>query len=172
MLQYRGGDLAAFRELYARYRDPLFRYLLRSCGEREQAGELFQEVWASVVRARAGYEARARFATWLFKLAHNRLIDEYRRARLPQEPLADDLPIAAPEHEQPEARHQSGIRAQRLLAALAGLPRDQRMAFLMKEEGGLSLEEIAQATGVGRETVKSRLRYALTKLREVLADVL
>lgn len=171
MLRYRDGDLSAFETLYRVHKDAVYRFLLRGCSDRERAAELLQDVWAAVIRSRASYQARAKFTTWLYRLAHNRLVDEYRAGRLSTAPLEDDLPVAAPEHEQPERRAQADDGLRRILSALASLPLEQREAFLMKEEGGLSLEEIAVAMGVGRETVKSRLRYALAKLRMELADV-
>jgi RNA polymerase sigma-70 factor (ECF subfamily) len=172
MQRYQRGDAAAFETLYRRHRDPVFRYVLRGCSNRERASELFQEVWMSVVKSAAAWEPRAKFTTWLYRLAHNRLIDEYRLARLPTDPIDDELPVAAPEHEQPEAAVSGQQRLRRVLVAVQGLPIEQREAFLLKEEGGMSLEEIGTATGVGRETVKSRLRYALAKLRQELSDVL
>jgi RNA polymerase sigma-70 factor (ECF subfamily) len=171
MLRYQRGDVSAFDQLFRRHRDPVYRYLVRGCSDREKAAEMFQDVWASVVRVRATWEPRAKFTTWLYRLAHNRLVDDYRLARLSTEPLEDDVPVAAPAHLEPEAATSGGERLKRVLDAVARLPFEQREAFLLKEEGGLSLEEIAQATGVGRETVKSRLRYALAKLREELRDV-
>lgn len=172
MARYQRGDVAAFEQLFRRHRDPVYRYLLRGCSDRERAAELFQEVWTSVVRVRASWEPRARFTTWLYRLAHNRLVDDYRLARLPTDPLEEDLPVAAPEYEQPESAVAGRERLARVLSAIAALPLEQREAFLLKEEGGLSLEQIADVTGVGRETVKSRLRYALAKLRQELSDVL
>ncbi len=172
MQRYQRGDAAAFEQLYRRHRDPVFRYLLRGCSNRERAAELFQDVWMSVVKSAAGWEPRAKFTTWLYRLAHNRLIDDYRLARLSTEPIDDELSVAAPEHEQPEAAVSGAQRLRRVLVAVQALPLEQREAFLLKEEGGMSLEEIGTATGVGRETVKSRLRYALAKLRQELSDVL
>lgn len=175
MLRYGAGHVAAFEMLYARHKGGVYRFLLRGCaGDEGSAAELFQDVWANVVRAAPRYEARAKFSTWLYRLAHNRLIDHHRVARPPLETLdadADSAFVAAPEHERPEAQAEAAMQQRRLVTALQGLPLEQREAFLLKEEGGLSLEEIATTTGVGRETVKSRLRYALAKLREVLADV-
>jgi RNA polymerase sigma-70 factor (ECF subfamily) len=171
MLRYQRGELAAFELLYQRHRGGSYRYLLRGCGNDDIAAELFQDVWASVVRSRARYEVKARFATWLYKLAHNRLIDHYRAAKPGSDDIDDAIEIAAPAHLQPEAQAASASTATRLLQALGALPSEQREAFLMKEEGGLSLEQIADVTGVGRETVKSRLRYALSRLRGALADV-
>ena len=170
MMQYRGGKMAAFEMLYRRHKDPLYRYLLRGCARPDIAAELFQDVWASLVRVRAAYEPRARFSTWLYRMAHNRLIDHLRLAPRAPLPLEEELIPAAAEHERPEARALAGESAGRLRRALADLPAEQREAFLLHEEAGLSLEEIAQVSGVGRETVKSRLRYGLAKLREALAD--
>ena len=170
MQRYGNGDVNAFATLYARHKGGVYRYLLRGCGDTELAAELFQDVWANVVRAAPRYEARARFTTWLYRLAHHRLIDHHRARQPASAELGEEH--AAPEHEQPEAQAQAATQRRRLLAALQALPAEQRQAFLLKEEGGLSLEEIAATTGVGRETVKSRLRYGLAKLREVLADVL
>jgi RNA polymerase sigma-70 factor (ECF subfamily) len=171
MLCYQRGELAAFELLYQRHRGGSYRYLLRGCGNDDIAAELFQDVWASVVRSRARYEVKARFATWLYKLAHNRLIDHYRASRPAHEVIDETIELAAPEHLQPEAQAHALSTQRRLLQALSALPAEQREAFLMKEEGGLSLEQIAEVTGVGRETVKSRLRYALSRLRGALADV-
>lgn len=169
-MMYRDGDPLAFEMLYRRHKDPLYRYLLRGCAHPDSAAEMFQDVWAGLVRARAGYEPRARFGAWLYRLAHNRLIDHLRRAPRAPLPLEEELIPAASEHERPEAQALAGEAGLRLRRALQTLPVEQREAFLLHEEAGLTLEEIAEVSGVGRETVKSRLRYALAKLREALAD--
>lgn len=176
MLAYRDGDAAAFEALYARWRGPLYRYFLRQCGHAGQADELFQDVFMRVIGAAASYEPTAKFTTWLFRIAHNRLVDHWRKSgREPLDPLApngddDDAALdpPAPDHVGPERRaEQQQLRAA-LLAALNELPDVQREAFLLAEEGGLTLEEIAAVSGVGRETIKSRLRYATAKLRNKL----
>lgn len=81
MLRYRDGEVAAFAPLYARHKGALYRYLLRQCGQPALAEELFQDVWLKLIAARAGYTVQARFATYLYRLAHNRLIDHYRASR-------------------------------------------------------------------------------------------
>jgi RNA polymerase sigma-70 factor (ECF subfamily) len=170
MLAYRGGNAAAFDELYRRHKAPLYRYLVRQCRDAAVAEELFQDIWSNLIRARASYTVTARFTTYLYRLAHNRLIDHYRR-RAPAAIVSfDDEDAApaeppAPRHEQPDAVYDSKQRAARLLALLAELPEAQREAFVLQHESGMSVEEIAEATGVSRETAKSRLRYAMTKLR-------
>lgn len=173
MLRYRGGDARAFEALYARHRGGLFRYILRQVGFRAAADEVFQEVWMRIIATRERYRVEARFATFLYSIAHNCVMDHFRR-KPPmhlisfEDESASVLEVAAPTTEQPESVVQRKQVAQRLLRALALLPDEQRNAFLLHEEGGLTLEEIARVTGVGRETAKSRLRYALAKLREAL----
>jgi len=172
MLRYGAGDADAFTRLYARHKGPLYRYLLRQCGQPAVAEELFQDVWLKLIAARTGYTVQAKF-TWLYRLAHNRLIDHYRASarRLPTSAAADCPEWAeapAPAEAQPENQEDHRQQVQHLLRLLGELPEAQREAFLLKEEAGLSLEAIAQATGTGRETVKSRLRYALARLRRGL----
>lgn len=176
MLAYREGDGAAFEVLYGRWRGPLYRYFLRQCGHSGQADELFQDVFMRVIGASANYEPSARFPTWLFRIAHNRLIDHWRKTgREPVDPLAssedgDDCAPdpPAPEGSAPDRQAEQRELAQALMAALNALPEVQREAFLLAEEGGLTLDEIAAISGVGRETIKSRLRYATGKLRHKL----
>jgi RNA polymerase sigma-70 factor, ECF subfamily len=169
MIAYRDGDAAAFADLYARHRGGVYRFILRQCGNRATADELFQDVWMNLIGARERYQPSAKFSTFLYQVARNRVIDHFRAhgrnledAQDPENP-AD--PPAAAVH-QPERQLESRQTAARLLALVDALPAPQREAFLLHEEGGLTLEEIAQVTGVGRETVKSRLRYAVSRLRE------
>ena len=172
MLRYGGGDAGAFEVLYRRHRGPLYRFLLRQVSDAATAEELFQDVWMRVIDFRGRYQVRAKFSSWVYAIAHNRLMDFYRASgrakflaceeseealeRLP----AEDLPI--------DALVDRKRAAERLLAALDRLPEVQREAFLLQQEGELSVEEIGEATGVSRETAKSRLRYALAKLRASL----
>ena len=173
MLAYRDGDTGAFDELYRRHRAPLYRYLLRQCRDAAAAEELFQDVWTNLVRARSNYIVTARFATYLYRLAHNRLIDHYRR-RVPAALVSfddEEAEIAEPavaSRSQPEFAYETKKVAARVLELLAQLPAAQREAFVLHHEAGLSIEEIAETTGVAKETAKSRLRYAMAKLREGL----
>lgn len=132
----------------------------------------------SVIRARSAYEVSAKFTTWLYRIAHNRVIDGFRaRGRLAEfeVDVADDEgdppDYPAPAGEQPERMLERAQLAGRLLAAIESLPATQREAFLLASEGGLTVEEIANATGTGFETAKSRLRYAYARLRSELGDL-
>jgi len=177
MLAYARGDVAAFETLYARHKGGVYRYFVRSLREPGLADELFQDVWANLVKARATYTVEAKFSTWLYRLAHNRLIDHYRRAQLVQfvpvdgaEEEGEPLDWPASEAPGPEVQVASRQAAAQLKKLVEALPPAQREAFLLQAEGGLSLEAIAEATGTGRETVKSRLRYAFDKLRAGMKD--
>lgn len=171
MLAYRDGDADAFETLYRRHKGALYRYLLRQCGQAANAEELFQDVWINLIRARARYEVRAKFKTYLFTLAHNRLVDHYRRRG---EILAADTAavedLAAEPSTQPDRQLDTKRRVRQLLGLIERLPDAQRETFLLREEAGLTLEEIAKVTRVGVEAAKSRLRYALVKLRQGMGD--
>jgi RNA polymerase sigma factor (sigma-70 family) len=178
MMRFGRGEAAAFEFLYRRHESKVFRYLLRNVKNEATANDLMQEVWFAVVRGAANYQPTAKFTTWLFTIAHNRTVDMIRaNHRLqsldagddadpeessPLERLADSAKL------EPLAQVQSQDEAAALLRAVAQLPAEQRSAFLLQAEGELSVEEIADATGSNFETVKSRLRYARAKLRQLL----
>lgn len=175
MTAYRDGDTDAFERLYRRHRGGLYRYFLRQCASTAVAEELFQDVWMNLIRSRARYAPEARFATYLYRVAHNHLVDHYRRSTHRPSIASEDDPeidpvslLAAPASEQPAARYESKQRVERFARLLDALPQPQREAFMMHEEGGLTVEEVAAATGVNPETAKSRLRYAVAKLRRGL----
>jgi len=180
MIAYRDGDAGAFDTLYRRHKGAIYRYMLRQCRDAGVADELFQDVWMNLIRARESYAVQAKFTTYIYKLAHNRLIDHYRKhgqAVMVSLDLDNDdneetpvvaEPVAAPRDE-PERHLDIKQQAAKLLELLGMLPEPQREAFVMQYEGGMSVEEIADATGVTRETAKSRLRYAMAKIRQGLA---
>ena len=180
MLAYARGEAAAFDALYARHKGGVYRYLLRHCGNAGSADELFQDVWMNVIRVRATYAPTAKFATWLYTLAHHRVVDHWRATGQATLESIDDDGDAGVQHavaalpsartDEPETRVGNRELASSLAAALATLPPAQRDAFLLQQEAGLSLAEIATLQGVGVETVKSRLRYAVTRLRMELAS--
>jgi RNA polymerase sigma-70 factor (ECF subfamily) len=174
MLAYRAGDAAAFDRLYARYKGALFRFVLRSVRERAAAEEFYQEIWMRVIESRSRYAPQAKFSTWLYTIAHNRLVDAWRKGGLALVSLdcEDDPPPepAAPPSSDPQRTLEARERLARFLRALGALPAAQREAFLLREEAGLSIAEIAKVTGADEEAAKSRLRYALAKLKEATGD--
>src|ERR1700727_1775633 len=174
MLRCRDGHPDGFLALYARHKGPLYLYLLRQVRNAGAAADLFQEVWSRLVATRSRYEARAKFATYLFHIAHNCTIDFFRRdLKTRHTARPDDADSTSPEPEVPEYQRPDRVaefleQQSALLAALGALPQEQREAFLLHEETGLNVEEIARITDVPVETAKSRLRYAVRKLKHSL----
>jgi RNA polymerase sigma-70 factor (ECF subfamily) len=178
MLRFGRGDAAAFDFLYRRHESRVYRYLHRNVRNEASANDLMQEVWFAVARGAANYQPKAKFTTWLFTIAHNRMVDLVRAdRRLQSLDAGDDAEsegsslldrLAGDGKLEPPSQVQSQHEAEALLAAVAQLPAEQRSAFLLQAEGELSVEEIAEATGTSFETVKSRLRYARAKLRQLL----
>ena len=168
MSRYARGEAAAFEILYRRHEMRVWRYLQRNVGNRATTDELMQEVWFAVARDAPRYQPSARFTTWLFTIAHNRMIDCIRAGR--RETSLENLQLTADANTGPFAAAVSRDQAGAVLQAVAQLPREQRDAFLLQVEGDLPVEEIAAITDSSFETTKSRLRYARTKLRELLKE--
>jgi RNA polymerase sigma-70 factor (ECF subfamily) len=173
MMRYRNGDTRAFETLYTRHKGALYRYLQRICRNREAVNDLFQETWSKLVTSRARYEPRAQFTTFLFHIAHNCAVDYFRRAERQHIGRTDDVDelqdrLPSVDTDRPDARVSEAQLQAAYQLALAQLPDEQRNVFVLREETGMSLEEIGEVTGVTMETAKSRLRYALAKLRTAL----
>jgi len=168
MLRYAAGEAAAFDLLYGRYRVRLLRYLVRLTGQTAIAEELYQDTWSRVIDARSRYASSARFAAWLFRIAHHLAIDHLRR--LHPTVNADEVLVGFPgaPEDDPAFAFEQSEQLTRLANLVEALPVEQKAVLLMRAEGELTLEEIASTVGTGRETIKSRLRYALAKLREGL----
>jgi RNA polymerase sigma-70 factor (ECF subfamily) len=170
MLRYRDGDVVAFETLYRRHNDALYRYLLRLCRQPQQAEDVFQEVWSKIIKARDSYRPTAKFTTFLYRVAHNCFIDHIRRNKRHTQ-IADVEPDTQPSaDDQPDEQTERSLARRRLNAALLELPDEQRDVFLLHEEAGLNLEQIASITDSNRETTKSRLRYAVRKLRVAIDE--
>ncbi len=174
MLRYAAGEIAAFETLYRRYRRLLLGYLVRQVRDRERGEELYQEVWARIIRAREAYRETASFRTWLFTIAHNLVKDDYRSQGRRAELVSLDADAVAEPEESPDVAPEGILpehqRAQQLLAGIARLPFAQRDVMLLRLEAGLGMGEIVAVTGDDPEAVKSRLRYAVQKLRQEVQD--
>lgn len=184
MLAFGAGDAAAFEELVARHKRGLFNFLLRSVHNQSRAEELLQEVFLRVIRAKDRYQRTAKFTTWIYTIARNLCVDESRRQK-----FRKTIPLEAKRRGRGEelglsvldvtdsgevgtdaASEAPTIRA-RVAAAIDNLPDDQREVFIMRQFGGLSFKQIGEAVGAPENTVKSRMRYALEKLRGDLQDI-
>lgn len=168
MQAYQRGDADAFETLYRRHKDPLYNFLYRNLQQRAIVEELAHDAWTAVIQRSQNYQPSARFKTWLYRIAHNRLVDHWRR----QQPLSvegslDEAP--GPDGEQPEQQLQNQQRQRDILKAIASLPTEQRQVLLLREEG-FSHQQICQISGAGQEAVKSRLRYAKQQLRTLLEE--
>jgi RNA polymerase sigma factor (sigma-70 family) len=197
MRAYAQGDARAFEQLYQRHQAALYRYVRRVLGREAgtQADEVFQDTWLRVVKARASWSSDhvsgATFRTWLFTIAHHRAIDRLRLSGREVSTTADEDDERAPWEPEgagaawslwpaPAAGADDAVAdktfwraaGQRLLDCLDGLPAAQRSVFLLHHEDGLSLDELSRALEVGFETAKSRLRYAMSKLRTCMGAYL
>ena len=168
MKAYANGDMAAFECLYDRHRGPLYRYILRQVGDAATANDLYQGSWEKIIRARESYTASAPFKAWMYRIARNHIVDHFRRSRPTRDLSPDALPADGPGPEQVLIGEQA---ATGLAAAVNGLPAEQREALLLKLEAGLDLLTIAEITGVSPETAKSRLRYAVGKLKKSMGSM-
>jgi len=167
MQQYAKGNAKAFDELYARHRAPLYRYFNRQVNNPATANDLYQGAWEKIIKARGKYRPTSPFTAWMYRIAHNHLVDHYRRLRptdsVETETLSDRQSGPAQDVIDDEQNEQ-------LRAGIINLPEEQRNTLLLKLETGLKMEEIARVTGVSKETVKSRLRYAVNKLKRSLVE--
>jgi RNA polymerase sigma factor (sigma-70 family) len=177
--RFAAGQASAFDQLYQRHELRVFRYLLRNLRNRAVAEDALQETWFAVAREAQRYRpGSARFTTWLFTIANHRMIDALRAARHTvaweaAEQMQPAVAIAGgPGAGGPYTAALASEQLDALLRALAQLPEEQRQAFLLQQEAELSVEEIAAVCGCSFETAKSRLRYARSKLRELLQDFL
>jgi len=171
MLRYKDGDTTAFETLYRRHNDSLYRYLLRLCLHQHTAEDLYQETWSKIIRSRTRYQPTAKFTTFLYRVAHNCFIDHVRRNKRHAAEVSTDPDTTADPVDEPAVLLDKQLARAQLEAALLVLPDEQRDVFLLHEEAGLNLDAIAFVTGVNRETVKSRLRYAVKKLKVAMYDV-
>jgi len=183
MVRYQRGDRDAFAELVRRYQTPIYNFVIRQVGQTSTAEDTTQEVFLRVVQNAAEFKHEARFSTWLYTIARNLCIDHLRKQshrRHPsldqpppgqpdQRPLVDSVADPRPDASVDRAAASSEVQSC-IVRAVEGLPEDQREVFLLREVANLSFREISVATGVGENTVKSRMRYALDRLQGALSE--
>ena len=167
MHRYANGDAKAFDQLYARHRSALYRYFNRQVNNASTANDLYQGAWEKIIKSRGKYRKSAPFTAWMYRIAHNHLVDYYRRLK-PDDSMESD--VMSDQNPGPAQDAIDEQQNQQLRAGIIALPEEQRNTLLLKLETGLKMEEIASVTGVSRETVKSRLRYAVDKLKRSLVE--
>lgn len=163
MLAYQSGDVQAFELLYKKHKDALYRFVLRHGLEKDIAEEVYQEIWSAIIKSRNNYQPEAKFTTWIYQIARNRIADHYRNTKS-HFSLVDDN-IEADEMVDDHSEPETATFRERLLATLSALPFAQRQCFLMYYEAALSISDIASITETNHEAVKSQLRYAVNKLK-------
>jgi RNA polymerase sigma-70 factor (ECF subfamily) len=183
MARYQRGDLRAFEVLLARHRKPIYNFIYRYVGDRAQAEDLLQETFLRVIKGVDSYQREAKFTTWLYTIARNQCVDLSRRMKL-RRAASLDAPTQAGDESSgtlldvlpdtngiaTDRAAESGALQRRLRVAIDSLSDEQREVFLMREMLDMQFKEIAEVTGVSENTVKSRMRYALEKLRAQLED--
>ena len=176
MQQYAKGDALAFEQLYARHKGGLYRYCLRQINNSAKAEECFQEVWMKLINSRVNYQPKALFTTYLYRIAQNHIIDTFRKNKKLQQEIELEEEFHSGMAESESSDISSSLVKQKqyeeLRFQIQCLPLDQKTALLLQMDAGLSLEEIAIVLDCGRETVKSKLRYATKRLRDLLGDLL
>ena len=176
MVRYQRGEVRAFEVLLGRHRKSVFNFILRYVGDKETAEDLLQETFMRVIKGAEAYKRQAKFTTWLYTIARNLCVDQTRR-RKHRRHASLDAPMASeadsgtlldviPGNEMASDRKtvNKALYA-RLQGAIASLGEEQREVFLMREFLDMPFKQIAEVVGVPENTVKSRMRYALEKLR-------
>ncbi|WP_299791940.1 sigma-70 family RNA polymerase sigma factor [uncultured Shewanella sp.] len=176
MLQYAAGDMGAFESLYLKHKGGLYRYFVRQTGDKQLAEDLYQETWGRVIKASANYETSAKFTTWLYRIAHNLLIDHVRAVKpvdlfsdaFSEEQESDNLMPSA--QFSPENAQEEGVKARLLKSCIELLPTVQKETFILSMEAGFTAAGVAEIVGVTLEATKSRIRYANRALKECVMN--
>lgn len=186
MQGYGAGDLRAFETLYSRHKGALYRYFMRNIHESSLAEDLYQEIWSKVIVQAKHYKPSAKFTTWLYTLAHNLLVDHVRHLSVVNKVVVGSYDgenkgeqVGDQEAEQETFKHSQMVNepetevtsirvAESLKQCIGQLPQVQKDCFLLKEEAGLSVNDIATVLNSSFEASKSRLRYAYENLRQCL----
>jgi len=185
MMRFQGGDQSAFTRLVRRHKTPVYNFILRTVRSREVAEDLAQDVFVKVVQNAADFKHEARFSTWAYTIARNVCIDHLRKAALRRHPSLDQVANNNGGEEGPtlgERIADSHFGAsvdrvaigselgKRITRAVEDLPAEQREVFLLREVANVPFKEIAEIVGVPENTTKSRMRYALERLQQALAE--
>ena len=172
--QFQAGQQDAFDELMRRYKSKIFAYLQRSVGNYEDAEDLTIDVFVKVYRALDTWQPKAKFSTWLYKIAANLAIDHHRaKARNPIQPWDDDeIPesrlTATDLASNPVKTVEEKERGRIIREALEQLSPQQKAAFMLCRYEGRTIKEAAETLGIAEGTVKIHLHRAVKRLQEIL----
>lgn len=175
MLDYQAGDMNAFETLYRKHKGPLYRYFVRQLHQQQLAEDLYQDTWGKVITAAAQYQVTAKFTTWLYKIAHNLLIDHVRAVKPLDKlaPLGEDETmdsLEADNQASPESQLQQQQQVDMMKQCIAKLPPVQKEAFLLNIEMGMTAAAISDIANVTLEATKSRIRYAYQSIKQCIAN--
>lgn len=175
MLDYQAGDMNAFETLYRKHKGPLYRYFVRQLHQQQLAEDLYQDTWGKVISAAAQYQVTAKFTTWLYKIAHNLLIDHVRAVKPLDKlaPLGEDETmdsLEADSQASPESQLQQQQQVDMMKQCIAKLPPVQKEAFLLNIEMGMTAAAISDIANVTLEATKSRIRYAYQSIKQCIAN--
>lgn len=182
MVRYQRGDRQAFADLVRRHQRPVYNFVLQKLRQPNAAEDVTQEVFLRLVQNAAEFKHEARFATWLYTIARNLCIDQLRKAAHRRHPSLDEPAGLETDRtlgdgiadQHPKASVERSLTSSQVLSsvvqALEALPEEQREVFLLREIANLPFKDIADVTGVPENTVKSRMRYALERLKLALSD--
>jgi RNA polymerase sigma-70 factor, ECF subfamily len=181
MVRFQSGDRSAFASLVRRHKTAIYNFTLRMVRSSSAAEDLTQDTFLKVVQSAGEFKHEARFYTWVYSIARNLCIDHLRKMSLRQHPSLDQPSAQSPDGPTllertagpgPSAERKAigAEMGERITRCVEALPQEQREAFLLREVGNLSIKEMAAIVGVPEGTIKSRLRYALERLQESLAE--
>ncbi|WP_144214256.1 sigma-70 family RNA polymerase sigma factor [Shewanella donghaensis] len=179
MLNYQQGDSVAFEQLYTKHKGPLYRYFVRQVSDNQLAEDLYQDTWGKVIKAASSYQVTAKFTTWVYRIAHNLLIDHVRAVK-PLDKLEDtaeegmdsfeESATGSANHSRPDEQLIDEQKSMLLKTCISKLPQLQKEAFLLNIELGLTAAAISDIADVTLEATKSRIRYAYQSIKQCVAN--
>jgi RNA polymerase sigma-70 factor (ECF subfamily) len=182
MVRVKKGDINAFKTLFDKHKEGIVNFCYRYCGHRAISEELAQEVFLRVFKAAGRYRPKARFATWLYRIATNLCLNELRKGEYRQqiESLDQDHiagrgePAEAEDRVRPtpETQYQDKEREELVQRGLSELPHRQRAALLLRIKGEFSYREIAEQLGCTENHVKVLIYRGRQRLKDKLASLL
>jgi RNA polymerase sigma-70 factor (ECF subfamily) len=176
--------VSAFNTLVWRWEKPMYNFILRYLGKREEARDLTQQVFIKVYRNLARLKDRERFSSWIYQIAANLCRDLIKQRRRRQsfslENLRESGTLDEAAHPELTLHPEASLHPDKVVSrnelkeilekALQEIPEEQRIVVIMKEYQGLKFTEIAEALGVSVNTIKSRMYYGLSALKKILAQ--